>query len=307
MRIFTLNQIGTVITPNYTIVLKPRLYRLSYIFLLLFAGLQLQAQVVINEFSASNASILRNEFGKFGDWIELYNAGTSDVNLYRYGLSDDAAVPSKWRFPKVVLPAQQFITVFADDTSKLTYLNHWETPASAYDLWRYVVPTATTDTNWRNLSFSDLSWTQGRGGFGYSDGDDSTVLQNANCVYLRKRFSLSDTGQIVKALLSIDYDDGFVAYLNGIEIARSNLGTPGIRPQYDELSFTDHEAQMYQGGFVEDFFIDEMLLKKAMRIGTNVLAIEVHNVTTASTDLTAIPFFSIGVLRNYYLFPGPGT
>ncbi|MES1226348.1 MAG: lamin tail domain-containing protein, partial [Bacteroidota bacterium] len=248
-------------------------YFLLLLLFLLTSTKRLTAQLVINEFSAANAAVLPDEFGKYGDWIEFYNSGNSALNLYKYKLSDDLLEPTKWQFPRVIVPAHGFLTVFADDTSKLTFVDHWETPAKSNDTWSYKTPNASTDTNWRNLSFNDAIWNRGKGGFGFGDGDDSTVVSNIKTIYIRKKITISDTSQVIKAIFNIDYDDGFAAYLNGVEIARSNLGTVGTRPAYSDYALTDHEAKMYQGQDPDSFYIDFNLLRKAIRNGTNVLAV----------------------------------
>ena len=47
------------------------------------------AQVVINEVCSSNSSFNQDDDGDYPDWIELYNAGASTVNLFKYSISDD--------------------------------------------------------------------------------------------------------------------------------------------------------------------------------------------------------------------------
>lgn len=71
--------------------------------------------VIINEFLASNASTngLRDEDGQLQDWIELYNRGTSTVNLNGWSLTDDPNQPDLWVFPSVTLSAGQYLVVFA--------------------------------------------------------------------------------------------------------------------------------------------------------------------------------------------------
>lgn len=57
------------------------------------------AQVVINEFSASNLSQFQDDYQKYEDWLELYNPGPVAVNLTGYYLSDDSLNNLKWQFP----------------------------------------------------------------------------------------------------------------------------------------------------------------------------------------------------------------
>ncbi len=66
--------------------------------LLLGAGLS-HAQVRINETMASNVACFADPQGDFDDWIELYNAGGSSVNLGGMYLTDDPDEPMKWQIP----------------------------------------------------------------------------------------------------------------------------------------------------------------------------------------------------------------
>lgn len=72
----------------------------------------LQAQIVINEGSNKNYSILADEDNEYEDWIELYNAGSSAVDVFNYRLSDDPAVPDKWILPHLVIPAGGFAVIY---------------------------------------------------------------------------------------------------------------------------------------------------------------------------------------------------
>jgi hypothetical protein len=62
--------------------------------------------VVINEVMASNTKTFADPQGDFDDWIELYNAGDTPVDLTGMYLTDDPAVPRKWRIP-AGLPGQR--------------------------------------------------------------------------------------------------------------------------------------------------------------------------------------------------------
>ena len=108
--------------------------------------------------------------------------------------------------------------------------NHWEAVVSAADYWSYFPGYSQPPEGWNTPGFDDSSWLSGPGGIGYGDGDDMTVTANVPSVYLRRAFSLHDTGVISDIVLFVDFDDGFVAYLNGHEIARANIGSIGTEP-----------------------------------------------------------------------------
>jgi hypothetical protein len=108
-----------------------------------------------------------------------------------------------------------------------------------------------------------------------------------------REFSVSDIGSVLKILLHVDYDDAFVAYINGGEIARANIGYPGVPPAHDQGADSWREAEIYQGGEPDKYLVDatETLLEN----GTNVLAIQLHNFNLESSDLTLIPFLTLGL------------
>lgn len=183
-------------------------------------------------------------------------------------------------------------------------VDHWEAAVLDNQTWKYIVPN-TTIPNWYMPNFNDASWQSGQGGMGFGDNDDNTIITNpSTTVYMRRSFTIIDTSQILSAFFCMDYDDGFVAYLNGIEIARSNMnGTP---PAYNALASGDHEAQLYQNLQPDYFAISAQALDTILKNGINVLCIETHNFTANSSDLTSRPFLILGMATNqinYYPTP----
>lgn len=133
--------------------------------------------------------------------------------------------------------------------------------------------------------FNESSWTDGKGAIGWDDGDDVTKVTPCSSVYLHITFKTS----ISKAYnLIVDYDDGFVAYLNGVEIACANLVASGTSVSFDALTDRSHEAQDYRdfSNPVKGFYIDNATVSKAAVAGQNILAIEVHNDSVGGSDLT---------------------
>ena len=76
--------------------------------------------LMINEVVPSPRSGLTDEDGEYSDWIELYNAGSQDIKLGNYALSDDETKPVKWPFPKdAVIPAGGYYIVFCSGKNKV--------------------------------------------------------------------------------------------------------------------------------------------------------------------------------------------
>ena len=175
-------------------------------------------------------------------------------------------------------------------------INHWETAINNPDLRRYKTGTAEPPVTWRQLAFNDLAWPQGAGGIGFGDNDDNTTVSNVPSVYMRIYFNIVDTSKIGEMLLNIDYDDGFIAFINDVEVARSNLGSVvGDHPPYNQFAEDQHEAMMYQGLMPEGYMIPKSLFGGVLLNGSNVLAIQVHNATANSPDLSSNLWLSLGI------------
>ncbi len=259
-----------------------------------------QGQLTINEASNANQSTLILPDGSRPDWIELFANET--VDLAGYSLSDDRENLAKWTFNETTLSTGQFLTILATGQSNFNTINHWETAIYPSDTWKYIVPLADLPSTWNTIEYSPVGWTDASLGIGYGDGDDVTTLASPlTSVYVRKIINITDPSAIVAALLDVDFDDGFVAYLNGIEIARTGLF--GVPPSWDEGAI-DHEASIYALGVPTSFTIDQALLESILVTGPNVLAIEVHNSFPESSDLSLIPFLSFGFNTGTEYFGG---
>ncbi|MBI4603261.1 MAG: hypothetical protein HY721_15010 [Planctomycetes bacterium] len=153
------------------------------------------------------------------------------------------------------------------------------------DEWSYFKGTEEPPVDWNALGFDDSDWLTGPTGIGYGDQDDATVLtdmQNGYAsIFCRRVFRVPDPGALDDLTLRITYDDGFVAYLNGVEVARSpNMGVPGDPVAHTAFATAGHDALAS-----ESFALDPGVLQA----GDNVLAVQVHNVNLGSSDLTFLP------------------
>ncbi len=258
----------------------------TLLFFFFYIGVQAQT-IKINEVVSSNSEYT-DEDGDTPDWFELHNFGSEDVSLDGLFISDDLDELDKWVFPNITLAPDKYLLVWASkkDRSSLAYPR---TLINQGDVFKYLTPSSEPNSNWNSLSFDDSTWAESSSGFGYGDGDDATVLPNSTrSVYLRKVFEIADISEVSSLILDIDYDDGFVAYINGIEVARANIN--GVPPPFNSGTLQDHEAQLYSGGIPERFLITDF--SSILNPGENILTIQAHNVSSNSSDLTIIPFLS---------------
>ena len=198
-----------------------------------------------------------------------------------------------------------FFLLLVQSSYSFAQLNHWETILHDSTTWKYEVPSVNTPSNWHVPGLNEATWGSAQGGFGFGDNDDFTVLpNNSTAVYLRRTFTINDLSSVLALALHMDYDDGFIAYLNGAEIARN--GIPNGIPNYTTLATISHEAQLYQNGQPELFLFNPIQFQNLLNTGNNTLSIAVFNQTTNSSDLTCRPFLSIATSNpNLTYYPTP--
>ena len=185
--------------------------------------------------------------------------------------------------------------------------SQWNSVVIPGQAWKYTLPDSP-NTNWTKSNFDDSSWSEGNTGIGYGDEDDETIISNTISLYMRKTFEIEDVSLVSRAVLDIDYDDGFVAYINGVEVARDLFS--GDHTSYSMPSDGLHEAQLYTGNIPERYFFDKTLLSD----GSNIIAVQVHNQSLTSSDLSALPVITLELPQgsdtyfsppNWFVEPSP--
>lgn len=75
-------------------------------------------QLVINEVMAANRTTLLDEDGDSSDWFELHNRSPHALNLNGWAMSDDPAQPRKWLLPRLTLPRDGYLLLFASGKNR---------------------------------------------------------------------------------------------------------------------------------------------------------------------------------------------
>lgn len=243
--------------------------------------------IQLNEIQASN-TFYQDEDEDTPDWIELYNSSQENIDLAGWQLTDNIENDTYWNFDTYTLESGSYEYLWASGKMRKNS-GSARSLVSEDQIFRYILPTQNISNTWKNIGYNDNVWNQGLGGFGYGDGDDNTIVPfGTRVVYVRKTFDIEDASKIAELYLDIDYDDAFVAYINGEEIARNNIDE--AIPGYLSLANTDKEATMYSGGAPDHYDLQDFIA--LLRDGENVLAIQVYNNLASSSDLTLRPFLS---------------
>jgi uncharacterized repeat protein (TIGR02543 family) len=282
------------------------------------------AEPVINEFLASNQSIAPDncDFDDYSDWIELYNPAATNVSLENYYLTDDLDQPYKWAIPDgTTIPAGGYLMFRADGYDVgpgETYLRGYypwtstfetrryhtnfklsadgeelgiyrtDTPAeestviATNAVWKYLDTGGDPGTNWMSVSYADDSWSEGAAELGYGDGDEATEVDYGSnssskypTTYFRHHFTVTDPDIVGDISFQVLIDDGAVIYLNGEEVTR-------LRIDDGDVTYLDYANETASEGVYETV----ELSASQFVAGDNVLAVEVHQVSATSSDIS---------------------
>jgi WD40 repeat protein len=164
--------------------------------------------------------------------------------------------------------------------------------------WRCFKGSAEPPAGWEKPGFDDAGWSAGASGFGFSSATRELAAVKTRLddmedrflsFYARRTFQ-APAGKIEKMTLTVLYDDGFVAYLNGVEVARENIdGTPPPHNKGARSAIEPKEATVDLGPHIGK-----------LNPGANVLAIQGHNSSLSSSDFILTP-----VLRAAVKLPEP--
>jgi hypothetical protein len=185
---------------------------------------------------------------------------------------------------------RQFLILFL-----ISFFCYLEIQSQQMPGFKYFVGKSEPPSDWENKNFDDSLWLPGYGSIGYGDHDDSVIIEKTSSLYIR--FSLdsfsnfpSNLDNVIGMVLNIDYDDGFVAYLNGSEILRENIEE--LSPSFNQTTSRSHEVPRYKywnflsGNNFNGFYIDSALFRACKMDSSGILAFQVHNDSINGSDLS---------------------
>ncbi len=225
-----------------------------------------------------------------GDYIGLYDP--SGTLLSSFG-SNGADYPAQVSDISYGLPAGSLV----EGTSSSYFLE----PSNS-----------SVDNVWRGLNFDAAAngFTQSTSAIGYENNPNSStsyaglftkeVTSGTTSVYLRNEFNITDASAVSSLQLELQYDDGFIAYLNGTVVAQSNApNSPNFLS-----SATGQHPDALAVNYVSFSLNNNINL---LQNGTNVLAIHALN-APGSSDFLLVPRLTTNVASgaaDYLAFPTP--
>jgi len=222
---------------------------------------------------------------------------TDDTTTIRTGYNTTNGLVARWTNIDPGSDGNMLVTVYDDTTlfyanALMLKANSAAGPGSLVKVakganWTY--HKGTTEASdpadlWRRPSFDDSGWTNGAAPFGYGDGPYGTDLTGMEdlytSVFLRREFTVEHPARVDAIELWALYDDGFIMWINGTEVARHAMGGAAGSPVAYDATATNAVNNGTEWG--------KTLTGAGLPVldQTNVLAVQVFNADISSSDLT---------------------
>jgi hypothetical protein len=131
----------------------------------------------------------------------------------------------------------------------------------------------------------------------------TSQMQNVNSsAFIRIPFTITDVGSIDNLLLSLRFNDGFIAWINGVQVAAVNAPES---PAWNSAATGVHTPNMLWRGLIDD-------VSDLLQTGTNILAIQGLNYSASDPSFLILPQLSCNVTSifgaegKYFVAPTPG-
>ena len=167
-----------------------------------------------------------------------------------------------------------------------------------------------------STAFDDSAWIAAETGIGYSsdveydpwiggspDSNCRDVLRYVNSsLCFRKTFVIDNTNAVVSLTLKMKYEDGFVAFINGVEVGRANCST--------NLLAYNTSADTWLNESIVNSWTEYDVPLDILHEGSNILAVQGVNAGASSSDFLLLPELEAVILGGetlgYYSEPTPG-
>jgi acid phosphatase type 7 len=149
--------------------------------------------------------------------------------------------------------------------------------------WQFTHDLPIRGKEWTLPGFNAQGWKTGAAPFGYGKfafkTDVREMRRKQTVLYARREFTIEQADRVTELGMQIDFNDAFIAYLNGREVARSGVTRSSGR-NAQGVKVRDAKGGLY-------FIVSDP--QKHLKDGANILAIEAHNATADDMEFLLAP------------------
>ena len=173
-------------------------------------------------------------------YLVVFATGNSQTNIAA-PLSTSFGLKGSGEYLALIKPdgvtvAWEYAPVFPGQVADISYGLVMDLATNAFVIpgasASYLVPAGDIGSSWQQAGYDDSGWSSGPTGIGFDPSgnylglfqtDIGDTMRGINAsAYFRLPFNVTDPAALKELRLRMQYDDGFVAYLNGVEVARRN-------------------------------------------------------------------------------------
>ena len=153
--------------------------------------------------------------------------------------------------------------------------------------WKYFATGAAPAGAWTSLGYADGAWPTGASELGYGDGDEATCVPSGGggslcaptgskwiTTYFRQTINIPNPLIYPSFQFNVERDDGYVVYVNGVEIGRDNMPAGAIGNATPAIAA------------IEDAIITITVPNTTFIAGNNDIAVEIHQSGATSSDVS---------------------
>ncbi len=183
-------------------------------------------------------------------------------------------------------PKQMDITLTAEDRAGYSFKGWRQTRLT--DLipkgseWKYLDDSSNQGDAWRMPDFDDASWDSGAAPFDYKFDNIKTKLPSASSsrkpytTYFRRHFTVDKLSDVRGLKIQLCREDGAAVYINGKRVVNSNLPVEGVTYKTKALIAMSSDAGV-------NYLVYD-IGPEVLNEGDNVIAVEVHQISSTTTD-----------------------
>ena len=154
-------------------------------------------------------------------------------------------------------------------------------PNSSWRFFKGYAEASTPDaTAWRQLGFDDSAWATGQAAFYYENQPGSSTAYTGNtvltdmfghytCIFLRQTFVVTNIYDLSALQVAGLSDDGFIAWINGQEVARFNMPAGNVAYNGKSSPALSEPVPWYTNTLTD--------FQSFLMPGTNVIAVQAFN------------------------------